>query len=71
MNVLLKLFTVPIVSYGATLLTVAILSSILGKREVMELLGGNSAMPVWLAWCAVFTVGVIVQWMYKKWQKRD
>ena len=71
MNVFLKLFIVPIASYGATLLTVALLGSFLGTNELKELMGGNSAMPVWLAWCAVFTVGIIVQWMYKKWQKRD
>ena len=71
MNVLLKLLIVPLVAFFVTLINAAILGSFLGTNELKELLGGTSAMPLWLAWCAVFAVGVIVQWMYKKWRNKD
>ena len=71
MNVLLKLLIVPLVAFFVMMINVAILGSFLGTNELKELLGGTSAMPLWLAWCAVFTVGIIVQWIYKKWRNKD
>jgi len=68
MNVILKLFIVPFAAYVATLFSVGFLSSIIGKRELIEFLGSKNVMPIWLSWCMIFSIGIIIHWMYKKWQ---
>lgn len=61
MNALVKFALVPFIAYFATLIFVAILGSFMDIRELKELLGGTSAMPIWLAWCTLFAIGLIIK----------
>ena len=49
----LKLIAVPFLALAPTLFIVTILGTMYDTNELHHLLGGNSALPVWKASCAV------------------
>ena len=46
---ILKLLAVPFVALAPTLLIVTVLGTIHNTQELHQMLGGNSALPVWQA----------------------
>jgi len=47
------------------------LGSFYDNRQLQELLGGNSTLPVFIPTVIVFELWVIGRWLYKKFRKTD
>ena len=58
-------------AFFAQMMIVAILGSFYDSRQLQELLGGNSTLPVFIPTLILFELWVIGRWLYQKLRKTD
>ena len=58
-------------AFFAHMLIVAVLGSFYDSRQLQEILGGNSTLPVFIPTVIVFELWVIGRWLYQKFRKTD
>jgi len=66
-----RIFIAFFAAFFAHMMIVAILGSFYDNRQLQELLGGNSTLPVFIPTVIVFELWVIGRWLYKKFRKTD
>lgn len=53
-------------AFFLNLVSLAILGSTIGLKEVQELLGGNNSLPLFIFWWATIITSLMGTWAYKK-----
>ena len=66
-----RIFIAFFAAFFAHMMIVAILGSFYDNRQLQELLGGNSTLPVFIPTLILFELWVIGRWLYKKFRKTD
>lgn len=56
---------IPIVSYALLLPTAGIMGSFLDRNEMNELMGGTSALPIWIVWMVVLVLVVPIHHFFQ------
>ena len=69
-GIVARMFMAFFVAFFIQMLIVAILGSFLNNRELQELLGGNSTLPVFIPTLIVCEVWVVARYLWKKLQDR-
>jgi len=64
-KLILRLLVTPMIAYGLTFVCVAVLGTIYDVRQLQEVLGGTSALPIFLHLCWVVAVLQTVLWIRK------
>jgi len=70
-GIVARIFMAFFAAFFAHMMIVAILGSFYDNRQLQELLGGNSTLPVFIPTVIVFELWVIGRWLYKKFRKTD
>ena len=65
-QLIIKLFFIPFVSFGLTLLTAAVLGTIYDTTELRELLNGTSALPIYYVWLVILYPLVLLKHFLKR-----
>ena len=65
-----RIFIAFFTAFFIHMLIVALLGSFLDNRELTELLGGNSSLPVFITTVIVCEVWVVARYLWKKLQDR-
>ena len=69
-GIVARMFMAFFVAFFIQMLIVSILGSFLNNRELQELLGGNSTLPVFIPTVIVCEVWVVARYLWKKLQDR-
>ena len=70
-GIVAKIFMAFFAAFFVHMMIVAILGSFYDNRQLQELLGGNSTLPVFIPTVIVFELWVIGRWLYQKFRKKD
>jgi len=66
-----RIFIAFFAAFFAHMMIIAILGSFYDSRQLQELLGGNSTLPVFIPTVIVFEIWTIGRWLYLKFRKTD
>jgi len=66
-----KIFIALFAAFFAHMMIVAILGSFYDNRQLQELLGGNSTLPVFIPTLILFELWTIGRYIYLKFRKTD
>ena len=66
-----RIFITVFAAFFAHMMIIAILGSFYDSRQLQELLGGNSTLPVFIPTLILFELWIIGRWLYQKFRKTD
>ena len=65
-QLLLRLFAVPFAAYFVNLFSLAVATSFVDIRTIMNFLGGSNTFPLYISWVSVLTLVVITDYFIRK-----
>ena len=66
MSLLTKIIAIPFISYGLLLPTLGIMGGIFDGNEMKEILGGTSALPLWIVLMGILVFVVPTHHFFSK-----